>query len=188
MARGRPMNQIFRTGPMRQHGERKYALADGAKDLVREALTARKKGDHAGASAAFAELAKRNSNKGLHLVAIRLQVLAGVELADDAAAALEAGRLAITYGAEANDKRAAGRLFHPLLDKLDTESRVVLEREVVSGLGLERVPAPHERPTLNRSLRRQLPKRCGSCGAPVRDETLDFNVDGALCGICGQSL
>ena len=66
-----------------------------------------------------------------------------------------------------------------------------LEAAVKEALGVTRLPSPDpaNAPTVNRAMRRSLPKACGTCGAPVEAAKVSFSEEGAAdCRFCGTVL
>jgi hypothetical protein len=106
-------------------------------------------------------------------------------------AAIAQVKVAIGYASQGRVQGKAAKRFAHLVAQLrengHTAAADQIEAEVRSKLGSLPTAAAAPAP-MNRNQRRNVPKACGTCGAPV-DYDVEFNDDGtADCRYCGVNL
>ena len=164
---------------------------------LKQAHEARKDERFGEAAADFAHIAMRANEHGKHQMALHTAVLAARCLvrSGDRDAAVEQAIKAAGYAAPLKDgartSKRFGKLVAKLREKGHTEDADAIEAAVKQALGVTKLQSPEkgEAPTVNRAMRRGLPKACGTCGAPVESGKVVFSEDGAAdCRFCGTVL
>lgn len=177
---------------------RRSGQALGAK--AREQLVAAHElvaaGKHLEAAPALASVAQVARQRSLPRVAARLHAeaalahVAGGAADDGAAAAREALADAELDPARKNAARHIGDVLAALraaeygeVDALEAAARTSLGVSSIS------TTAQEGEPTVNRAMRRRLPRTCPTCGVAVKAETSAFHAEGgADCAMCGGVL
>lgn len=194
-SRGRGMAGGLRPGPTTMGGQRREGLGAHARLQLTEAWDRVAAGDDTQAAGAFEQLALRASERGDHVMALHLAVEGARALlrAGQFEPAVEAARTAAAFGAAARrpqkSARALARVVHELRAAGRDEDAATVDGEARARLGLGALPAGEalQAPTVNRAMRRALPKRCATCG--LGTDRLERSDDGiADCGWCGSTL
>ena len=195
--RGGPRAHQLGTGPTRQGGRRVAGqrLGDAARRRLLEARDLFREGAFANAAENFGQMAAIARERGMPRIATHLSARAAACHAKlGATAAFEEWvAQAVADARQDGDKERTSRTFGALLGVLsDTplaEHVDALRSRVQQELGVSPKERQGEGPVVNRSMRRQLPKVCGSCGAPVNPDEIAFNEDGSVdCNVCGDLL
>jgi len=196
MSRQRHLKGGMRSGPNVRGGRREAGtrLGDRARERLRGAHDLATSGDHEAAAAELSTLAGIARKRGLHRIAVHLGTRAAAQhvRAGDLAAMNAAADQAIddakADGDQPRSARAFGRVVQLLASGDHEEAAEALSSRVREGLGVAAKP-PGDGPTVNRAMRRSLPKKCPTCETRVRAESVDFNDDGSAdCGVCGAVL
>lgn len=194
--RGRGLGSALRGGPVVSGGQRRTGLSEAARKQIADAHQAADAGAHADAAEQFAVTAARMSERGEHAVALHLQIEAARarKAAGDADGAAAAAGEAIGYASQAQSRpkavRKLGQLVQDLRTAGHTDAADRIEADAKARLDVKKLSAPEAAaPTINRAMRRALPKACPACGARVKAEAIEFSDDGiADCGRCGSTL
>lgn len=188
----RGMSAGVRPGPLTAGGRRREGLATTAREALVAAREQAARGEHAEAAEAFSRLAARLGERGEHGVAMHLYFEAANALlgASKFQEAKEAGLTGAGLGLQGMLRQKAGRKLGALALALREGDHAELANELVSEarekLGIRSVPEEVERPTINRALRRALPRTCPGCGIPIDPETLELSDEALVdCGACG---
>ena len=196
MSRQRRLKGGMRSGPMVRGGRREAGtrLGDKARERLRAAHDLAKGGDHAAAATELRELAAIARKRQLHRIAVHLgtrsagQAARGGDLESVQAAAELAIQDAKADGDKPRSARAFGRLLNALRGAEHNDAAEIIATQVREGLGVA-AKASTEAQTVNRAMRRGLPKVCPTCGTKVASDGVDFNEDGTVdCGVCGGVL
>lgn len=166
----------------------------------REALTAahgqRAAGEHVAAAPQFLALALVARQRSLPRVAARLYVEAGRAFVagGDPDQGVAAAREALVDAALDADRKSAARHIGDLLTDLravEHGEAEALDTEACAALGVSSITttAQEGAPTVNRAMRRRLPRICQTCGVSVTADTAAFHAEGgADCALCGSVL
>ena len=196
MARQGRLKGGMRSGPLVRGGRREAGtrLGDKARERLRAAHALASDSNHAAAAAELGELAAIARKRGLHRIAVHLGTRSAAQSArgGDLPAVTATAALAIQDAKADGDKprsaRAFGRVLNVLRDGEQAEAADALAAQVREGLGVA-AKAAKEGPTVNRAMRRTLPKSCPTCSVRVSADAVDFNDDGSVdCGVCGGVL
>lgn len=169
-------------------------LGERAKARLQEAHALLADGAHGDAAAAFDEMAGIALGRDMPRVACRLAVRGaqGHAHAGDAEAMRASAARALEAARLDNDKSRSARTFGDLVATLRETGQDELAEQVAQAVreGLGAAPRPRgEPPTVNRAMRRNLPKRCDGCGVKVDADRVEWNDDGSVdCGVCGSTL
>lgn len=186
----------MRTGPVRRGGRRKgeHRLGDVARQRIQEGHEHLAAGEVAEAAARFERMAQVAGERDMPRVAAHLGAHAALAhaIADDREAFGRSLEQAVADARKDADKDRSSRLFGRFLDQLaDTplaDDVEELRASLRNQLGVT-PKAPNADPSVNRSMRRHLVKRCATCGAEVNETTVVFNDDGSMdCDRCGSLL
>jgi hypothetical protein len=160
-----------------------------------EAHQLKRSGQYAEAAARFSEMAGIARERGMPRMAATLAAQAAQ---CHARAGNQQGLIASTEAAIADaklegDPQHAARTFGELLGSLDgttfAGAKGQLDGAIRNAIGVAPVVPAAATADVNRTLRRQLPAECDSCGAPVSSAEVKFNDDGnADCPYCGSIL
>ncbi len=184
------------TGPVRRGGRRKaeHRLGDVARRRIQEAHEHLAAGEATEAADKFARTSRVADEREMPRVAAHLGAHAALAhaMADDREGFAAALDEAVAAAKKDADKDRSARLFGrilarvaetPLADAVE-ETRAALRTQ----LGVT-PRAPSADPSVNRSMRRHLGKRCATCGAEVSEASIAFNDDGSVdCERCGSLL
>ena len=189
--RGRPMmhRMADRHGPNQQRNSLGPKLREG----IQEARALVKAEDFSAASEAFVKLSERAEKHDHRRAALRFGLAAARTSlkASDANQALTLAKSALGYASEAKRPRKIGKVVAKLAKQFEEaghpQAAVELRTAAQETLGLKALPEPKEQ-TLNRTMRRQLPKLCGTCGDAIDPAEVDFDDEGADCPTCGAGL
>lgn len=190
--RGRGMAAALRPGPLTAGGRRREGLGTHAREALAAARDRAAQGDHAQAAEQFGQLAERQAERGEHGVAMHMHFEAARALvaAGKPEDAVKAGLSGATAGLQAQIRQKTGRKLGALATAL-REAGHADQAEALASEAKERgigsLPAEVERPTINRSMRRALPRTCPGCGLPIDAETLELSDEALVdCGACGS--
>ncbi|MEN0062678.1 MAG: hypothetical protein AAGA48_11045 [Myxococcota bacterium] len=184
------------TGPVRRGGRRKveHRLGDVARQRIQEAHAHLAAGEAEPAATKFQRMANVAQEREMPRVAAHLGAHAALAhaMAGDREAFTASLDAAVAEAQKDGDKDRTSRLFGRFLDRLaDTpfaDDAATLKPTLRNQLGVT-PKAPAADPSVNRSMRRHLPKRCANCGADVDEATIAFNDDGSVdCDRCGSLL
>lgn len=183
----------LRTGPLTTGGRRREGMSPHGREQIAEVWGLARGDKHAEAAEAFAQLAARADARGDAALAMHLQIEAAraFERAGNADQVAEAGKTAVGYAAKAQARpkaaRKLARLVQGLREAEKTDLADALEADAKERLGLSNLPdAKREAPSINRAMRRSLPKSCPTCGMALSAESLELSEDAlADCGYCG---
>lgn len=179
----------MRRGGRRAAGNR---LGDVARQRLQEAKEHYREGRYAEAAALFERMASVARERGMPRVATHLGARAAASHAQlgQAEAFDQWLEHAVVDAKQDGDPDRSARTFGQLLQVIEgtpLADRADAVRDTVrSQVGVTpRVPESDDTP-INRSVRRHLPAKCGSCGAPVDANEVMFNDDGSVdCPTCG---
>lgn len=187
----------MRGGAAMRGGERQAnaKLPPKAREAFQAASKLKQAGKFSEASEAFHRLSTMATERHMPVMATRLAVQSAVCLIEggDVAGGEAAAKRAIELGATVGDKRRAGRKLHQFFEKLRSNGHEAVAEELEgfarTTLGLKQLPGSESNTSVNRSQRRLLPKACGTCGAAVDSDDVDWNEDStADCKLCGSNL
>ncbi len=113
--------------------------------------------------------------------------------ASDPETCLSAAAIALEQGVQHTHRRRIvwkfARLVGRLRDGGHESASDALEQSAREGLGVQKLRGPAGDVTVNRRMRRNLPKSCPTCGVPVEATRIEFDEDGAAeCESCGVVL
>ncbi len=188
---GGPMRRGGQRGGRRNAGNR---LGEAARQRLMEAHELYKGGQYGEAASKFEEMAGVARDRGMSQAASHLSAKAAAAHAQlgDASAMQGALDLAISDARQATDKDRSARTFGTLMGVIRESSLAGSADEIEASVRQQLGVAPRTQgpaPAVNRSMRRQLPQRCASCGAPVSGAEVRFNEDGSAdCNFCGSIL
>jgi len=184
------------TGPMRRGGRRKleHRLGNVARQRIQEGHAHLGTGEASEAATKFSGMADVAREREMPRVAAHLGAHAALAhaIAGDREAFEVALESAVAAARQDADKDRSSRLFGTILDRLAEtglgESVEELRTSLRNQLGVT-PKAPTADPSVNRSMRRHLPKVCATCGADVDEVTVAFNDDSSAdCERCGSLL
>lgn len=192
--RGRGMASGLRTGPLTSGGRRREELSPHAKDQLASAHGLATQGKDTEAADAFSHLAAKLNERGDHAIAMHLQLAAARALGriGRPAEGVQAANTALSYATQGQIRQKATRkvaqLAYELRDAGHGEAAEEIEAAAKEKLGVKSLPTREEAsgPTINRAMRRSLPKRCPTCAMPIDPDRLEVSDDAlADCGYCG---
>lgn len=184
----------LRTGPLTSGGRRREGLSAHGRAQLVEANGLLSKGKEVEAAESFSHLAEKTNERGDHAIAMHLQLEAARALnrTGQRDEGVEAARTALGYAAQAQLRQKASRkvasFVYDLRDAGHTEAADALEASTKEKLGVNSLPERDELtgPTINRAMRRSLPKSCPSCGMRIDPDKLEVSEEAlADCGYCG---
>ncbi|MBT3217873.1 MAG: hypothetical protein HN348_02170 [Proteobacteria bacterium] len=189
--RGRPMmnRMSARQGPKQQ----RKGLGPKLREGIKEARALVKADNFAAASEAFVKLSKRAEKRDHRRAALRFGFAAARTSlkANNADQALTLAKSALSYASGAKRPRKIGKVVAKLVKKFEqaghTQAATELQEAAQQALGLKTLPQPKAQ-TLNRTMRRQLPKQCTTCGDAIDPTEVEFDDEGADCPMCGAGL
>lgn len=187
----------MRSGPMVRGGRREAGtkLGDKARERLRQAHELATDGKHGEAATELEAMASIARTRGLHRIAVHLGTRAASQATRagdfDGAAALT--RAAIADAKADGDKSRTGRAFGRVIKALQGADQAdlagTLAVEIREGTGVVAKAAEGEPASVNRAMRRRLPKACATCGSKVDGDAVSFNEDATVdCPVCGGIL